>query len=120
MGVVLSQHLAHYGGRLAVACVVEHAHVVHGIKYAALYRLQTIPDIGQRARHDDRHGIVDIGCLHSSFDVNARDFFVFRNHLLYILLYFKFKKYVPLLVLKYKDTLFFSYSRCLWHIFINN
>ncbi len=95
VGVVLTQHLADYGGGLAVSGVVEHAHVVHGIEYAALDGLEAISDIGQRARHDDRHGIVDVGSLHGSFDVYARYFFIFRNHLLLILLCFKRK--MPLL-----------------------
>ena len=91
MGMVLTQHLADHGGRFTISGVIEHTHVVHGKKYSALHRLEAISDIGQRARHDDRHGIVDIGGLHGSFDVYARDFFVFRNHLLLILLCFKCK-----------------------------
>ena len=36
-------------------------------------RLQTVTRIGQGTRHDDAHGVVEIGALHLLIDVYAPD-----------------------------------------------
>ena len=90
--VILTQDFTHHGGRFAVGSIVEHAHVVHCKKNSPLHRFQTISDIRQRTRYDYRHCIVNISAFHSSFDIYARYFLVFRNHFyLFILLNYKYK-----------------------------
>src|SRR5271165_3225539 len=71
MRVILLQALADHTGALHVLAVVQHAHVVHGVQNAAMHRLQSVADIGQRAPDDDRHRVVEIRTPHLVFDVDG-------------------------------------------------
>ena len=59
VGVILAQHVADHGRRLAGRPRRDKAHLIHCKEDTTLDRLQAIADIGQRARNDDRHGIVE-------------------------------------------------------------
>ena len=50
--------------RLLVGLRRAHTGFLHGAEDAAMYRLQAIADIRQRAGHDDAHRVVDIGVPH--------------------------------------------------------
>ncbi len=69
--VILAQTFAHHLGALHVLAVGEQAHVVHGIKNAAMHRLQAVADVGQRAPDDHRHRIVEIRPPHLLFNVDG-------------------------------------------------
>jgi hypothetical protein len=43
-------------------------HIMHGVENAAMHRLQPIAGVGQGARHDHAHGVVEIGGAHLLFD----------------------------------------------------
>ena len=78
VGVVAAQHVAHAGGRLLKGLVAGEAVLVHGVQDAAVYRLETVPHVGQGPAHDNGHGIFDVGVLHlldqgSSFDHLVRE-----------------------------------------------
>ena len=46
MGMVLTQHLSDNAGALLVRATVVNTHIVHGIKNAAVDRLQSVTNIG--------------------------------------------------------------------------
>ena len=62
--VILAEHLADDTGGLLVRRAGPEAHVVHGVQDAPLHRLQAIARIGQRARHDHAHGVIEVGPAH--------------------------------------------------------
>ena len=65
VGMVLAQHLTDDTGAFLVRLgVIQPQVVVYGIEDAAVYGLQAIAHIGQRARHDHAHGVIEIGALH--------------------------------------------------------
>ena len=71
VGMIFLQTLADHAGALHVLAVVQHAHVMHGVKNAPMHRLQSVADVGQRAADDDRHGIVEIRSPHLVFNVDG-------------------------------------------------
>jgi hypothetical protein len=66
--VVLTEHFTNDTRALFVRAGGGKPHVVHGIEDAAMHRLQPIAGVGQRARHDHAHGVVEIGGAHLLFD----------------------------------------------------
>ena len=46
---------------------------LHGVEDAPMHRLQAVAHVGQRARHDHAHGVIEVGALHLLFDGNGRD-----------------------------------------------
>jgi hypothetical protein len=73
VGMVLAQHLADDAGRFLVRRVGPQAQVVHGVEDAALDRLESVAGIGQRARDDDAHCIVQICHLHFGVNIYLTD-----------------------------------------------
>ncbi len=73
VGMVVARSVAGDLGALAVRAPRGEAQVVHGDQDAALRRLQAVAAVGQRARHDDRHRVVEIRRLHFLFEEDARD-----------------------------------------------
>ena len=55
---------------LRVAPPGTKAHLLHGVENAAMHRLQSVADVGQRAANDHREGIVEIRPLHLLFNVD--------------------------------------------------
>ena len=60
----VAHHIADHLGRLDVLLVKRQAQPVHSVEDAAMHRLQAIPDIGQRARNNHAHRVVEIRALH--------------------------------------------------------
>ena len=58
--MILAEHLTDDTGGFLVGAARSHAHIVHGIEDAALHRLQAIAGVGQGARHDHAHGVVEV------------------------------------------------------------
>ena len=57
--MILFDDLADHPGALRVFPVGEEPLLLHGVKDAALHRLEAVTHIGQGPVHDDRHRIVD-------------------------------------------------------------
>ena len=55
--MVFTEYIADDTRRLSVRLVRRYAQFGHGIQYAAVYGLQTVAHIRQRARYDNRHRI---------------------------------------------------------------
>ncbi len=68
VGVVLAQHVADHPSALLVGLVRVQAHLLHGEEDAPVHGLQAVAHVGQRARDDDRHGVVEVGGLHLLLD----------------------------------------------------
>jgi hypothetical protein len=62
--MIAAQHVADGRGALAVGLVAGQAVLVHGVQYAPVHGLQTVPHVGQGAAHDDGHGVLDVGAGH--------------------------------------------------------
>ena len=59
VGVVFAQHFADHHSALAVRLVGSEPQLAHGVKYAPVHGLQSVPDVGNGAGHVDRHGVGD-------------------------------------------------------------
>jgi hypothetical protein len=67
--VVLAEHLADDARAFFVRRVVADAELVHGEQHAAVHRLEAVAHVGQSARHDHAHRVVEVGGLHFDLDV---------------------------------------------------
>ncbi len=56
---------------LRVAPIGREAHLLHRVENAAMHRLQSVANVGQRAADDDRHRIVEIRTAHLLFNVDG-------------------------------------------------
>src|SRR5216684_2211059 len=57
---------------LAVAAIGGQAQIVHGHQDAALHRLQAVAHVGERARDDYAHRVVEIRLPHFRFDIYGK------------------------------------------------
>ena len=57
VGVVFTDYVTHHTGRFFVGLVPVVAQLVHGEKCAAMYRLETVPDIWQCPTNNHAHGV---------------------------------------------------------------
>ena len=71
--VVVRHHVADRVRGLAVLAIGPHALVVHAVEDPALHRLQPVARVGQRARRDDRHRVVQEGAFHLLLDLDRFD-----------------------------------------------
>ena len=71
MRVIILKHFTDHAGALVVRSVVEQSLAKHGVKDAALDGLEAVADIRKRAADDDRHRIINVGCLHDLRDVGG-------------------------------------------------
>ena len=62
--VVLPHHLAVDRGALAEAAVAPQAHLVHREEDSPLHGLEPVAHVGQRARDDDAHRVVEVRLAH--------------------------------------------------------
>ena len=60
VGVVVAHHVANHLGALPVLRVGGEVLLPHRVENAALHRLQAVTHIGERARGDDREGVIEI------------------------------------------------------------
>ena len=72
--VIVAGSVAADFGALAVAAIGGQAEIVHGHQDAALHRLQAVAHIGQRARDDHAHGVVEIRLPHFRFDIDRQQY----------------------------------------------
>ena len=73
MGVKAPQDITNGGGTLAVGLVPGKALGIHGIKDAAVNRLEPVPYIRQGPVRNDAHGIIDEGFFHLLIKVHGYD-----------------------------------------------
>ena len=78
--VVVFEHFADDTGALVEGAVVEQALAEHRVEDAALHRLQAVACVGEGARDDDGHRIVDVRRLHDVGDVGGGKFLVGGVH----------------------------------------
>ena len=62
--VILTHGVAGDARRFVVGAVRRVVVLVHRIEDAAMHGLQPVAHVGQRARHDHAHGVIEIGALH--------------------------------------------------------
>ena len=80
VGVIVLEHLADDAGALVEGAVVEQTLAQHGVEDAALDGLEAVARVGQGARDDHRHRIIDVGRLHDVGDVGRGELFVGGVH----------------------------------------
>ena len=80
VGVVVLEHLTDDAGALVEGPVVEETLAEHGVEHAALHGLQAVARVGQGARDDDGHRVLDVGRLHDVGDVGGGELFVGGVH----------------------------------------
>jgi hypothetical protein len=73
VGVVRAHHLADDLGALGVRAVGAQTLVEHRVEDPAVDRLEPVAGVGQRALHDDRHGVLEEGSLHLEIDLDGLD-----------------------------------------------
>ena len=72
--VVLAHHVADDARRTCVCWRSgRRPGVEHPVEDPAVHRLQPVADVGQRARHDDRHRVVEERALHLLLDLDGLD-----------------------------------------------
>ena len=62
--MVLTHHVADHARRFDVFLVGRVPLLVHRIEDAPMHRLEAIARIGERARHDHAHGVIEVAALH--------------------------------------------------------
>ena len=73
MRVILAHHIADDQRRFPVGPVTGIAAFAHRIENPAVNRLQPVAHIGNGARHDYAHGVVEVRALHLLLDGNGRN-----------------------------------------------
>ncbi len=68
MRMILTHDIAHDAGGFSVGLVVGVALFVHAKEDAPVNRLQPVTNVGERARDDDAHGVIEIRAPHLLFD----------------------------------------------------
>jgi hypothetical protein len=71
MRMVLAHHFSDDTGALARGPSGSQPHLLQGVKNAAMHRLQSVADIGQRAPDNDRQRIVEVRLAHLFFDIDG-------------------------------------------------
>ena len=61
-------------GAFAVAAIGGQAEIVHGHQDAPLHGLEAVAHVGQRARDDHAHGVVEIRLAHFGFDIDRKQY----------------------------------------------
>ncbi len=74
VGMIPTQHVAHGGGGLAVRPVGGQLILMHGVEDAAVHRLQSVPHVRQRPRHQHRHGIFQKPLAHLLIQIHFNQF----------------------------------------------
>src|SRR5258708_2212101 len=66
--VIFAHHLAHNAGAFHVLLVPVDAEPAHAVEDAPMHGLQPVAHVGQRARYDHAHGVIEIGSLQLALD----------------------------------------------------
>src|SRR6266478_1957199 len=82
VGVIVAGSVAADLGALAVTAVGGESEVVHGHEDAALHGLEAVAHVGEGARDDHAHGVVEIRLAHLGFDIYGKQdgFICFVGH----------------------------------------
>ncbi len=72
--VVFTDDVTDHTGGLLVCLVPVVAQLTHGMQDAAMNGLEAVTNVGQRAAHDDAHGVVEIRLAHLVFEIHGKDF----------------------------------------------
>ena len=72
--VVLADDVADHARGFLVGLVPVVTELAHGVQDAAVHGLQAVAHVGQRAAHDDAHGVVEIRLAHLVFEIHGQDF----------------------------------------------
>ena len=59
MRVVFAEYVADDGCGLFVWSAGDETELVHRVEHAPVNRLETVSDVGERARNDDAHGVIE-------------------------------------------------------------
>ena len=73
VGVIRAHDLTDDLGALGVRSVGSQTLVEHRVQDAPVNGLQAVTRVGQRARHDDRHGVLEERALHLEVDLDGLD-----------------------------------------------
>ncbi len=65
--------IAHHLGALGVRTIRPEPGVGHPVEDATVHRLQAVPHVGKRSRHDDGHRVLEEGALHLLLDLDRLD-----------------------------------------------
>ena len=80
VGMEFTQHVAHHAGALAGGFVRRHAQFFgHVVQDSPVHRLQAVPDVRQRAVHDNCHCVGNEALLHFLFQIYGYQLIL--NHL---------------------------------------
>ena len=71
--MILTHDVADDARRLAERLIVRVAALVHGEDDPPMHRLQPVPDVGEGARDDHAHRVVEVGALHLVLDVDETE-----------------------------------------------
>ena len=71
--VVLAHHLADDRRALAVRAGGRQPHLAHRVQDPAVDRLEAVADVGQGARHDDAHRVVEVADPHLVLDADRSE-----------------------------------------------
>ena len=71
--VVLAHHLADDRGALAERAGGRQAHLAHRVEDPAVDGLEAVADVGQGARHDHAHRVVEVAHPHLVLDADGSD-----------------------------------------------
>ena len=71
--VVLTHDVTDDARALGESAVGSVAAIEHRVEHAAVHGLEPIAYVRQRARHDDAHGVVDVGALHLVLQLDRFD-----------------------------------------------
>ena len=80
VGVIFSEHVAHYPGAFHIWPVPDVVRLVHGEEDPAVHGFQAIAHVRQRAPHDHAHRVVEVGAAHFLFEADGKGFFGERIH----------------------------------------
>ena len=72
--MIIAGSIAADFGALAVAAIGGQAEIVHRHQDAALHGLQAVAHVGQRARDDHAHGVVEVRLAHFGFDIDGKQY----------------------------------------------
>ena len=79
MGVIFTHDLSDGLGRFSGLFVGSVAHLVHAVKHTAVNRFQSVADVGEGARDNHGHRIIDVSRFHLVLDVDFNNSIFFEH-----------------------------------------
>src|SRR3546814_882823 len=72
--MVLTDDVTDDSRRLVIRLVGVRAKLVHRVQHAPVDRLESVPNVGERAADDHAHGVIEVAATHLVFEVYRDDF----------------------------------------------